>query len=172
MGKNLVAAAKARRHKVTWVDCPNDAETARALEEKLMKELPRHDALIMAAAVCDVRPRAFSASKIKKTGLSRIEVVPNPDILAGLAKKKRKNQIFFGFAIESQNILKAGAEKLRKKGLDAIFIQKVNSKEAPFGDKKISAFLLRRGEANVAIKNQPKRKIAGLIIKEVERLAK
>ena len=171
MGKNLVVAAKARGHRVTWVECPKDAETALELEKRLKKELPLHNALIMAAAVCDVRPKAFSAAKLKKTGFARIDFVRNPDILAGLARRKRKNQIFIGFALESKDLLKTAAEKLAKKRLDAILVQKVSSKETPFGDKNINAFFLRGDEAGVALKNQSKRKIAGLIIREAERLA-
>ena len=171
MGKKLVKTAKARGHRVTWVECPKDAETARDLEKKLKRELPTHDALVMAAAVCDVRPKKVLADKIKRTALGRIEVVPNPDILANLAKRKKKGQIFIGFGLESKNVLKSGAEKMKKKSLDAILVQKATSKETPFGDKSINAFLLRRDEARVAIKNQPKRKIAVLIVQEVERLA-
>ena len=63
MGRHLVEAAEKRGHKVTAVECPTDAQTANELLAKLKKVLPKNDCLIMAAAVCDMRPK--SVSKIK-----------------------------------------------------------------------------------------------------------
>ncbi len=170
MGKALVTAAKKRRHRVTWIACPEKAESARELEKILRDELPRHDALIMAAAVCDVRPEKFFPSKIKKDVLSSISLVKNPDILASLAKKKKKGQVFIGFALESGDLLKNGAEKLKKKKLEAILLQKVTPKDSPFGDKKINAVLLRKNGTQIRIQNQPKPRIAELLVREVESL--
>lgn len=171
MGKALVEDAKKKGHRVTWIRCPEDAESARQLEKLLFKNLPKHDALIMAAAVCDVRPERVSSSKIKKGNLSSIRLVKNPDILAALSKLKKKEQVFIGFGLESEHLLKNGAEKLKKKKLDAILLQKVTAKSAPFGEKKIDAFLLRSDETMITIRNQSKKKIADLIIREVENLS-
>ena len=64
MGKYLAESAKKAGHKVTWVECPNKIETADELEIELKKLLPKNDVLIMAAAVCDVKPKKFSLLKI------------------------------------------------------------------------------------------------------------
>ena len=93
MGRCLVEAAKIRGHRVDAVECPNDAETARDLENVLKARMAKTDVLVMAAAVCDARPEKLAAKKIKKQNLGSIKLVKNPDILAGLAKKKRKDQI-------------------------------------------------------------------------------
>jgi len=169
MGKALVAAAKKKGHRVTWIRCPEDAESARELEKTLRRKLPGQDALVMAAAVCDVRPERVSGSKIKKGNLSSIRLVKNPDILAGLAKFKKKNQVFIGFGLESENVLKNGAEKLKKKNLDAILLQEVAEEKTPFGDKKIDAVLLKKDGTRVQFKSQTKDRIAERIVREVER---
>ncbi len=140
MGKALVAVARQRHHKVRWVRCPEDAETARDLERCLTKEIKNCDALFMAAAVCDASPAVFSKSKIKKDKLRSIRLVKNPDILAGLPKTK--GQVFVGFGLESENILENGFKKLVQKKLDLIVLQKVSQKKNPFGEKPIEAFIL------------------------------
>ena len=94
IGRYLVSAARKKGHRVEAVECPKDVQTARDLEKKLKKSLPKNDVLIMAAAVCDVRPRLVSAMKLKKDKLLTVHMVRNPDILAGLARQKKKNQIW------------------------------------------------------------------------------
>ena len=69
MGRALVDAATARGHQVTAIEAPTDAATAENLKNALSKKLPASDVLVMAAAVCDVRPAKLSATKIKKNGL-------------------------------------------------------------------------------------------------------
>ena len=169
MGKALAQAAKKRNHRVTWIRCPDQAQSARELEKTLRKNLPHHDALLMAAAVCDVRPERVSSSKIKKGNLSSIRLVKNPDILTALSKLKKKGQMFVGFGLESENLLKNGTEKLKKKKLDAILLQRVTEKNTPFGDKKIDAILLKRNGTLIRFKNQTKGRIAERIVGEVER---
>ena len=164
MGKYLVEAAKKAGHEVTWVECPGKIETAVELEAELKRLLPKHDVLIMAAAVCDVRPLKFSGIKIKKDQLTSIRLAKNPDILAGLSKIKRKDQIFIGFALESENIFKNALRKLEAKGLDLIILQRVTDKITPFGDKPIEAFFLDRDEGVTRYSAIKKQKLAGLIV--------
>jgi phosphopantothenoylcysteine decarboxylase/phosphopantothenate--cysteine ligase len=170
MGKHLVTAAKKRGHRVTWVRCPQDAQTALALGKKLKKLAPRHDVVIMAAAVCDVRPAFFSSSKIKKEGFEQIHLVKNPDILATLSKKKKKGQIFIGFALESNHILKNGFEKLKSKNLDFVVVQKVTKHQAPFGEKAIEAFVLDKNRDFTGFKLVSKPKLARFLIWQAQKL--
>lgn len=170
MGRYLVRAAKKKGHRVDWVECPGKAETALELEAELKKRLPKNDVLVMAAAVCDVRPRRFSGSKIKKKDLASIALTRNPDILAGLSRKKKKSQIFVGFALESKDIFKNARKKLNAKGLDLIVLQRVTRDQNPFGDKPIEAYFLGRGEATRRFAAIRKQKLARLIIEKAEEL--
>ena len=48
-----------------------------------MREAPRADVLVMAAAVADFAPKQASSRKIKRDGAElQVELVPNPDIIA------------------------------------------------------------------------------------------
>lgn len=170
MGKYLVLAAKKRAHRVSWVRCPQDAQTANALSKKLRALVPKQDVLVMAAAVCDVRPASFSASKIKKDGFEEIRLVKNPDILAALSKKKKKGQVFIGFALESDHILKNGFKKLKNKGLDFIVVQKVTKHQSPFGEKAIEAFVLDKNKDFTGFKLVSKPKLARFLVQQAEKL--
>ena len=147
MGRALVEAAKSKGHTVTAVECPKDAESATKLLVLLKELAPKCDVLIMTAAVCDMRPKITSKIKIKKDKLSKMELVKNPDILAQLAKTKKKGQVFTGFALESSDLGRNGRFKMKAKGLDLIVVQKVSHKEKPFGEKEVDFMILsRQGE--------------------------
>jgi phosphopantothenoylcysteine decarboxylase / phosphopantothenate---cysteine ligase len=168
MGSNVVAAAKKRGHRVEWVRCPERAQTALDLEKVLKRLVPKNDVLVMAAAVADVRPAVLASKKIKKEKLSAIRLVKNPDILAGLARKKRKGQVFVGFGLESEKLSENGRSKLEKKGLELIVLQRVTAKDKPFGDKAIDAVLMDasgRAEAHAGV---TKRRLAGLLVRRAE----
>ena len=169
MGKYLSETARKRGHRVTWVQCPQDAQTARALQVKLGRLLPGQDAFLMAAAVADVRPAGFSKHKIKKNDLKNIRLVKNPDILAALSKKKKKNQVFIGFALETRAIFHNAFRKLKEKKLEAIVLQKVTEEDKPFGDKNIGAFVLENEGNFAGFKSISKQKLAQFLIRKTER---
>ena len=57
----------------------------------------------------------------------RLELVENPDILAGLGRRRsRKGQLLVGFALEKEKILENGREKLRAKGVDLLAVNRVD----------------------------------------------
>ena len=170
MGKNLVAAAKRRGHRVEWVECPRRARTARELERVLRRFMPKNDVLMMAAAVSDVRPAGFSGSKIKKEKLHSIRLVKNPDVLASLARRKKKGQVFIGFGLESRDLLRNGRRKLMKKHLELIVLQRVGQKKRPFGDVAVDATLM---DARGGIKRHAaitKQSLARVLVRQAEML--
>lgn len=170
MGRCLWESAKRRGHRSTLVECPGQARTARDLNQVLTRLLPKYDVLIMAAAVCDVRPKKVSAVKIKRDQLDAVEFVRNPDILKNLSKIKKPRQIFIGFGLESNEIIKKGADKLKAKSLEAIVLQKVTPKSLPFGNRNIdSAILIKDGSLEI-YKSISKPLLARQIIRFVEAL--
>lgn len=170
MGRHLAEAAKKRRHRVEHIECPASAETARDLLALLKRRLPKNDVLIMAAAVCDARPAVFSARKIKKNKLSSLRLVKNPDILAELSRRKRPRQVFIGFALESQDTLQNGHQKLVSKGLELIVIQRVTKNKTPFGDKPIDAILMDRCGCTSPFRRITKPKLARVLVGAAESL--
>ncbi|MBI4432868.1 MAG: phosphopantothenoylcysteine decarboxylase [Candidatus Omnitrophica bacterium] len=170
MGRFLVEAAKKRGHAVTAVECPARVRTARDLLRLLRNLVPKHDVFVMAAAVCDARPAKVASKKIKKEGFTRLALVRNPDILAGLARTKKKNQIFVGFALESEKVADRGMKKLKKKGLDLLLAQEVTGQVSPFGQRPVKAYLASGGGSVKSLGNVSKKRVAALLVREVERL--
>jgi phosphopantothenoylcysteine decarboxylase/phosphopantothenate--cysteine ligase len=90
------------------------------------------DVVIMAAAVSDYRPESVATSKIKKETQGdrlTIELVKNPDILSGLAERRRDGQIIIGFAAETEPdadaLLALGRAKVVRKGSDLLVLNRV-----------------------------------------------
>lgn len=171
MGAALAAAVRRRGHRLAWVRCPEMAESARDLLALLRKKIADQDVLIMAAAVCDVRPATVSAGKIKKKGLSGMRFVPNPDVLAALGTKKRRGQVYVGFALESENLVRNAESKLRAKNLELIIVQRVTNNQKPFGKTNVDAVLLDRKGSQTSLRRASKPRIAGLIVRRAERQA-
>lgn len=168
MGRYLAEAARRRGHHVTWVRCPADAQTARDLKKILSRQLPSQDVLVMAAAVCDVRPARVSAGKVKKSDLSSVRFVKNPDLLRDLGKKKKRGQVFAGFALESGRLVESGRAKMKSKKLEVILVQRVTKKIVPFGNNKLEAVLLRRRGDSERFRALSKPRAAQLVIRESE----
>ncbi|EGZ44381.1 bifunctional phosphopantothenoylcysteine decarboxylase/phosphopantothenate--cysteine ligase CoaBC [Neisseria wadsworthii] len=92
------------------------AISAEAMYQAVMKQVPQQDVFISVAAVADYKVKNSSAQKLKKESGKPpvIELAENPDILASVAKLD-KPPFCVGFAAESENIIEhARAKRLRK----------------------------------------------------------
>lgn len=75
----------------------------------------RADIVIMTAAVTDYMPVSYEDKK-KKKGEDNIslQMQPTQDVLHSLYRNKRTDQLFIGFAAETDNLLENGKKKLHK----------------------------------------------------------
>jgi phosphopantothenoylcysteine decarboxylase/phosphopantothenate--cysteine ligase len=95
-------------------------ETAREMNDAVEKLLPA-DAAVMVAAVADWRTQNSAGEKIKKVAGKdppALQMVENPDILAGIGHHARRPYLVVGFAAETQDVVKNAEAKLKKKGAD------------------------------------------------------
>src|SRR6185503_17170235 len=99
-----------------------EALTTDAMSAAVRAAMTDADALIMAAAVSDFAPAAPRGSKMKRreSGVN-LELKATPDILASVRKEFPKKFIV-GFALETEDEERGGAEKLKRKGLDLVAI--------------------------------------------------
>jgi phosphopantothenoylcysteine decarboxylase/phosphopantothenate--cysteine ligase len=112
-------------HGVRRIDVRTAVEMRGALWEATGLDLSKVDAIVMAAAIADYRPSAFSETKIKKEGESaRIDLTKNPDLLLELGQARTgKRPVLVGFAMETavDAALEAHARtKLEKKKVDFV----------------------------------------------------
>ncbi|MDT0328839.1 bifunctional phosphopantothenoylcysteine decarboxylase/phosphopantothenate--cysteine ligase CoaBC [Nocardiopsis lambiniae] len=134
------------------------------LAEVMEAERADADVIVMSAAVADFRPAASVTSKIKKSGAAPapIELVENPDVLAGLvAARKREGtgQIIVGFAAETDDVLANGRAKLARKGCDLLVVNQVGGGRA-FGTEDNQAVVLGSDGTAVEIPYGPKEDLA------------
>lgn len=101
---------------------------------------PSCDVIAMSAAVADAKPSHFSDSKIKKGSLSSIELTANKDIIATVAKDKKK-QIVIAFAAETSLDIEEGERKLLAKSADILYLNDVSGSEI-FGSDQTQGVIL------------------------------
>ena len=107
--------------------------TAEEMRAAVLEHLPGADALIMAAAVADFKPKEFSAHKIKKGAQGAdLSLARTPDILLEVSKHKSKPGVVIGFAAESQDLIANAEKKLKAKGLDLIAANDISAADAGF----------------------------------------
>src|SRR3954447_6571449 len=120
-----------RNPRVTY----DEVETAAELQAACEAAFADCDVLLMAAAVADFRPAHAAAEKLKKAGRDTmsVELEATPDVLAGLAQRRREGQTLVGFAAEhGGDPLAEARRKLRDKGLDAVVLNDVSRADAGF----------------------------------------
>jgi len=109
--------------------------TAQEMLETVLAESEGADALVMAAAVADFRPKQVAEHKLKKRdGIPQVELESAPDILAAVAEMgSRRPRVVIGFAAESRDLLENAAAKLKSKRLDMIVANDISASDSGFG---------------------------------------
>ena len=144
MGYAIAKAAAMEDAEVTLVSCTKDlpipdgvhmvyAEDARELNTVMNAYYDSNDAVVMAAAVSDYRPVSQADHKIKKEENQSLEIQLelNPDILCGLGQRKT-HQFLVGFAAETDDVIRHGQEKIKRKNLDMLVANDVAMPGAGF----------------------------------------
>ncbi len=159
-GYALARTAAARGAEVTLVAAntvlPDPAgvkvvrvETTGELRDAVLAAAVGADAVVMAAAPADFRPRRPSTTKIKKAddgSAAPLELEQNPDVLAELsAPRLHDGQVVVGFAAEtgddSGSVLEHARAKLARKGCDLLVVNDVTGGQV-FGSSENEAVVL------------------------------
>ena len=176
MGYALARAA-ARHGRVTLISGPVTLSppagvafipvtSAQDMAVAVARHFATADVVIMAAAVCDFRPRRIVAGKIKKTTFTGpLDLAPTVDVLATLGRRKRR-QLLIGFAAETDDLLANAQVKLRRKNLDLIVANHARAMEA---DTNQVTLLYRDGRVE-ALPEMSKPRVAAAILRRVNAL--
>lgn len=145
MGYAIAEAARDRGARVTLISAPaalrppvgvtlQRVESAEQMRQAVLAALAAADALIMAAAVADYRPRQAAAQKIKKQdAVLTIELEPTTDILAETAALAPPRLLRVGFAAESEHLIENARAKLTRKRLDLVVANDITRPDSGFG---------------------------------------
>jgi len=178
MGYAIADAARGISSRVTLISGPTALQPPKGIEfvsvttgeemaEAVWSRFDTADICIMAAAVCDFRPKKMEKRKIKKGAfVGALELEATPDILAELGRR-RKSQILVGFAAETDNIEKHAREKLARKKLDFIVANDTSAFDA---ETSRVTFITRDGKTE-RLSEMPKIAVAKLIIERAMQLA-
>jgi phosphopantothenoylcysteine decarboxylase/phosphopantothenate--cysteine ligase len=179
MGYALAEAARDRGARVVLVSAPTslpkligidmiNVGTAQEMYEAVKKAIVKGDALIMAAAVADYRPKRVSKAKIKReraTGL-KLELERTPDILAEVKGKFLR----VGFAAESENLVTNAKTKLEKKQLDLVVANDITVKGSGIGADSNQVVIIDRKGKVEKLPLLPKHEVADRILDRVSKI--
>ena len=148
-------------------------ETTAQLSEAVDEHRSAADVVVMSAAVADFRPARVGVHKTKKTAdgvVAPIELVVNPDILAGLVDRRAPHQTIVGFAAETGDtegdVLSHGQAKARRKTADLLVLNEVGH-DLGFGTPTNAVtFLTADGEVLGSAEGS-KREVAAALVDQV-----
>lgn len=175
MGVAIAREAAARGAEVTLVLGPATTspppsmevirvQTADEMRSAVIDRSAAADAIVMAAAVADFRPKAPNDRKMKKdAGVPDLMLEPTPDILAELGERRRPGQFLVGFAAETDDVEGAGRSKLRSKHLDALVANTVGREGTGFGSESNDATILVAGGPDVPMRAWSKAELASAV---------
>jgi phosphopantothenoylcysteine decarboxylase/phosphopantothenate--cysteine ligase len=148
------------------------AETAAEMRATVIDAMTGSDALVMAAAVADFRPRRASPTKLARSDGLTLELEPTDDILAAVSaalaapSMPARRPILVGFAAETGSLERA-PKKLRRKGLDLLVANDVSEAGSGFGTDTNRVTILAADGSHDELPLLSKREVAELILDRV-----
>ena len=181
MGYALAKVATSKGYQVSLVSGPTDLQPPKGVKfypilsalqmKKVCAELfPKHDGLIMTAAVCDFMPAIVGRHKIPSAKGLMLKLKRTPDILASLAKRKG-HRVVIGFCLETQDLIRRAKEKLIRKRLDGIVANFYGAGRIPFGKRRVKVYLIDAAGKVRKIAGQSKPQLAKILLGWMESLA-
>jgi phosphopantothenoylcysteine decarboxylase/phosphopantothenate--cysteine ligase len=160
MGYAIAAALRDAGAEVTLISGPTalaapagvrvfQVESADDLKEAVLAQLPRADAVVMAAAIADYRPIERVTKKLKKAELGHemtLRLTENPDVLRAVVAARRPGTIVVGFKAETGDATAEASRMLREKKCDLVVANDVADPRSGFGsDEDRVAFVSADG---------------------------
>ena len=179
MGVSLAEAARDRGARVTLVaanlevPAPTGVQvirvsTANEMQSVVEQTIVENDCFISAAAVSDYRVENLSAEKIKKSsGLTSLNLTPNPDIVTEVIKKWPKVfVVVFAAETDEANFIDYVKEKARAKGANLLIANLVGD-DRGFGSAPSSTLFIDKSGAVIGEAAGSKGLIAQKILDEI-----
>lgn len=182
MGYAFAKESFAKGHQVTLVSGPTSLTppagvrfvsivSAAELKKTCESLFPKHDVLVMVAAVCDFTPLETGKHKIRRTKTKKLSLRQTPDIVSGLAAHKG-NRIVIGFCLETEDWIENAEAKLKRKSLDGIVANYYTPRHIPFGKRRINTAFLAPGQKMIQLRSKTKPQIATALLNWILRMDK
>jgi phosphopantothenoylcysteine decarboxylase/phosphopantothenate--cysteine ligase len=194
MGYALAAEARTRGAEVTLISGPTHlvppagvhlvrVNSAEEMFRAALNQAQGADLVLKAAAVADYRPEQRSRAKIKKDVLRKrtllseggdravsLRLLPTPDILEELGRRKKPGQVLVGFAAETSGLSENASRKLKKKNLDLVIANRIGSEDEGFEAETNRAIAVDRSGKTTELPLMSKLKMASAILDLSERI--
>jgi phosphopantothenoylcysteine decarboxylase/phosphopantothenate--cysteine ligase len=182
MGFALAREALARGARVTIVCGPTELRpppgvelvsvgSAREMHAAVLEHLTGATMFVGAAAVADFRPELIAAGKVKKDDAELVmHLARNPDIIADVAAHRPAGCFIVGFAAETDDVEKSGREKLERKGLDCIVVNRIGFDRVGFAADDNEVVILWPGGGREAIERAAKSAVARAVFDRAQSL--
>ena len=194
MGYALASESLARGADVTLISGPTllappagarvvRVTTADEMFRAALNQAPGVDLVLKAAAVADYRPEERARGKIKKESLRRkalkergadravlLRLLPTPDILEELGRRKKPGQVLVGFAAETGDLEANSLKKLRKKNLDLVVANRIGREGEGFEAETNRALVIDREGRKIELPLMSKEAMAARILDLAEPL--
>ncbi len=151
--------------------------TAEEMFNAALNQAQGADLVLKAAAVSDYRPEERARGKLKKETLRRrartgasgdraiaLRLLPTPDILEELGRRKKPNQVLVGFAAETDGLERNARRKLRRKNLDFVVANRIGVQGEGFESETNRALVLGRSGERVDLPSMSKDEMARAIL--------
>lgn len=149
-------------------------QTAKQMLDAVLEACAGADALIMAAAVADFRPKDQAQDKIKKEGgVPQIELEATEDILKTVSSRKGsagRPRVVAGFAAESRDLLENASAKLASKRLDMIAANDISATDAGFAVETNRVTLLYADGRKESLPLMSKMEVAEILMERIAAL--
>ncbi len=181
MGFALAAEAKARGAHVTVISGPTHLKppagvdvvrvtTAREMHAAVLEHITGATLFIGAAAIADFRPETTLATKVRKEAAElTLRLTRNPDVIADVATHRPDGCFIVGFAAETDSLEERAREKLERKGLDCIVVNRIGIEGAGFASDENEAVIVWK-DGREPLPRAAKRAIASAVFDRVAAL--
>jgi phosphopantothenoylcysteine decarboxylase/phosphopantothenate--cysteine ligase len=142
--------------------------SAQEMFNECEQRIGQMDMAVFNAAVADFTPLEPSSEKMKRGEQDwTIQLKPTRDIAAELGKNKRIDQLFVGFALETDEGLEQARAKLEKKNLDLIVLNSLQIEGAGFDTDTNRVTLIERSGKVEDFELKPKAQVAMDLVNHV-----
>ncbi len=148
-----------------------DVVSAKEMYDEMMKRCEWADVVVSCAAVSDFAPDMVVEGKLKReNGALNLNLKPTRDIAAEIGKRRRKEQVIVGFALETDDGKESALRKMEEKSLDLIVLNSLSDKGGCFGSDFNKVTLIDSSGMEIETAMKPKSDVAVDVVNKVKQI--
>lgn len=143
-------------------------ESTEEMKNEVVKNLERVDAIVMAGAPADFRPKISLSQKARKESIQFIELEKTPDIIEEI-KEIKGERLLVGFSAETSDVEENAKKKMISKGMDIVVANDVSRRDIGFGSDFNEVIIIDKDGNRIFTGVKSKKEIASMIVDSIEK---